>query len=66
MSRFTTQEPHNLKSVAAAAAYLGVSQRTVREMTRTRALRTYRVGRRVLIDQADLDAFLAANENPAA
>jgi excisionase family DNA binding protein len=60
------QARHDLLGVPAAADYLRVSQRSVRELYWSQRIRTYRVGGRVLIDRADLDAYLAANSTPAA
>lgn len=39
-------------------AYLGISQYTVRYLIRTGQLPCYRIGRRIVLDREDLDAFL--------
>lgn len=43
-----------------AARYMGVSASTIRRLEASGALRSARVGGRVLFRVADLDAFLAA------
>jgi excisionase family DNA binding protein len=48
-----------LVSMAEAAAMLGVSRFTVRTWLRARRLPFYRLGRRVVIDAQDVEAFLA-------
>ena len=48
-------------SVIGAAAVLGVSPFTVRKWVRERLLPYHRVGRRVVLDRRDLEAFLAEN-----
>jgi excisionase family DNA binding protein len=45
-------------SRAEAAAYLSISSRTLDRMVRTKAVRAYQVGRRVLIDTASIRALL--------
>jgi excisionase family DNA binding protein len=48
-----------LVSMAEAAVMLGVSRFTVRTWLRNRRLPFYRLGRRVLVDARDVEAFLA-------
>ncbi len=55
----------NTLSVAEAAARLGVSRYTVRSWVRQRRLEHYRLGRRVVISQAEVERFLAVNRVPA-
>jgi excisionase family DNA binding protein len=45
-------------SVARAAPILGVSSFTVRRWIRERRLSYHRVGRRIVLDRSDLEAFL--------
>ena len=45
-------------SIACAAPILGVSSFTVRRWIRERRLSYHRVGRRIVLDQRDLEAFL--------
>jgi excisionase family DNA binding protein len=55
------QPAGNLHSVDELANRWGVSTRTVRRQIKSGALRAHRIGRRVLISDADIAAFLAAN-----
>ena len=48
-----------LIGMAEAAKLLGVSRFTVRSWLRNRRLPFYRLGRRVLVDARDVEAFLA-------
>ncbi len=48
-------------SVAEAAPVLGVSVFTVRAWIRQRRLPFFRVGRRIVLDRQDLEAFLHAH-----
>ena len=48
-------------SVTEAAPFLGVSVFTVRAWIRQRRLPFHRLGRRIVLDQADLERFLAAH-----
>jgi excisionase family DNA binding protein len=45
-------------TITDAADQLGVSSFTVRSWLRQRRLAYHRVGRRIVLDQADVDAFL--------
>lgn len=59
----STDEPHHQTrlSVPEAASFLGVSVFTVRAWLRQRRLPYFRLGRRVVIAEADLERFLALN-----
>jgi excisionase family DNA binding protein len=48
-----------------AAEYLGVTVATVRRFLWQRRLVHYKIGRRVVIEQRDLDRFLEAHRPPA-
>jgi excisionase family DNA binding protein len=50
-----------LLSVDAAAGYLGVSVRFLREQIALGELSSVRLGRRVLLDIADLNAYIEAH-----
>jgi excisionase family DNA binding protein len=50
-----------LRSVDEAAAYLGVSVRFLREQIALGHLSSVRLGRRVLLDVADLNEYIAAH-----
>ena len=52
-----TLEPR-LVSQQAAATYLGISYWTVRDLVFRREIPFVRIGRRILVDRADLDAYL--------
>jgi excisionase family DNA binding protein len=52
--------------VPAAARLLGLSRHTVRAWLRDRRFPFYRVGRRVLINRADVEAFLVRHRVEAA
>ncbi len=49
-----------LKSVEQAAELLGISPWTVRAYVRQRKLRSVRIGRRVLLQEDDLQQFVSA------
>jgi DNA binding domain, excisionase family len=53
-----TNPPHNMK-LAEAAAYVGVSSRTLWTLIRRRELRASRVGKRLILTRTELDRFLA-------
>jgi excisionase family DNA binding protein len=53
-------------TVPAAARLLGLSRHTVRAWLRDRRLPFYRVGRRVVINRADVEAFLLRHRVEAA
>ena len=53
-------QPLRLISIKDAAEYARVSGSTVRRWIKSGALKTYRAGRQVRIDQADLNACLSA------
>lgn len=60
------EEPVNAKlSVREAAPFLGVSVFTVRAWIRQHRLPFHRLGRRIVIDRGDLEAFLRAHRVPA-
>lgn len=48
-----------LKSVEQAAGLLGISRWTVRSYVKTGKLRAVRLGRRVLVEQAELERLIA-------
>ena len=48
-------------TVFSAAAYLNVSPRLVRDLIRTRKLRSTRVGAKHILHRSTLDAFLGVN-----
>jgi excisionase family DNA binding protein len=52
-------------SLLEAAPILGVSPHTLRAWTRERRVAFHRLGRRIVFDRADLEAFLRANRVPA-
>ncbi len=59
MSKATLPRPRRLVSQQAAAEYLDVTERTIRNYVSRGQLRAYRVGGRVVrIDVDDLDALL--------
>ncbi len=51
-----------LMSLHDAAAYLRVSERTVRRQVRAKRLHCVRIGRRLLFDPADVSRFVAARK----
>jgi excisionase family DNA binding protein len=51
-----------LKSVVEAAGLLGISPWTVRNYVRTGKLRPVRIGRRVLLAEAELEQFIARSQ----
>jgi len=54
-----------LLTTAAAAEYLGVRERQVRELRHRRELPAIAVGGLIRYDERDLAAFIAANRSPA-
>lgn len=52
-----------LYSLHDAAAYLGISYWTVRELINRHAIPAVRIGRRVMVDVADLNRFIEANKS---
>jgi excisionase family DNA binding protein len=50
-----------LKGIPEAALRMNVSKFTLRRWVRERRLAHYRLGRRVVLSEADLERFLAAN-----
>ena len=53
-----------LKSVEEAAALLGISPWTVRSYIRDGKLKAVRLGRRVLIEETELERLVAENQKP--
>ena len=49
-------------SVREAALYTGLSARLIYQKLRERALCSYRVGRKIVLDVRDIDAFVMTNE----
>ncbi|MGO3370930.1 helix-turn-helix domain-containing protein [Microbacterium gubbeenense] len=47
------------------ADYLNATPRTVRAIIERREVPTVKIGRRVLVDVRDLDAYILANTRPA-
>lgn len=48
-----------------AGLKMGISEHTVRALVRRKALAHYRVGRRIVILDPDIDAFMARRRVPA-
>ncbi len=57
-SNNTRQRIPHLLTVAQTAERLQVSQRTVRRLVKDGAFATYRIGRTVRIDEADISEYL--------
>jgi len=55
-----------LKSVVDAAGLLGISPWTVRSYIRSGKLMPVRIGRRVLVEEAELERFVASGKSAAA
>lgn len=55
-----------LLGVSEIAAYLSVSDRAVRDLVSRRQIPVIKIGQRIRVRQADLDAYLAANTREAA
>ena len=55
----TGRLPRRLVSQHEAAAYLGISYWTLRDLVFRRDLPSLRIGRRLLLDLRDLEAFIA-------
>jgi excisionase family DNA binding protein len=53
-----------LKSVEEAAGLLGISPWTVRSYLKTGKLKAVRLGRRVLVEEAELERFVARGKAP--
>lgn len=49
-------------SVKEAAAYTGLSARLLYQKLHERALRSYRVGKKIVLEVKDLDEFVMTNE----
>ena len=54
-----------LYSLRDAATYLGISYWTVRELINRQEMPAVRIGRRVMVDVADLNRFIEANKSRA-
>jgi excisionase family DNA binding protein len=52
------RNPPALLSALEAAAFLRISERTLRELVRLQRLKALRIGKRIVIRIADLNAFL--------
>jgi len=48
-------------SVREAANYTSLSSRLIYQKLKERAIRSYRVGRKIVIDRQDLDSFVMTN-----
>lgn len=59
------QNKTSLLDIPAVAERLGISGFTIRMMVRERRIPHLRIGRRVLFDPRDIDAFLASSRVPA-
>ncbi len=55
-----------LFSIEEAAVYLGLSPRSIRTFISASRLQAIRLGRRVLLDKEQLDAWIASQEPAAA
>jgi len=49
-------------SVKEAAVYSSISTRVIYQTLKERGIRSYRVGRKIVLDVKDLDAFIMTNE----
>jgi len=49
-------------SVKESAAYTGLSPRLIYKKLAERGLRSYRVGKKIILDVRDIDAFILTNE----
>jgi excisionase family DNA binding protein len=49
-------------SVKESAVYTGLSPRLIYKKLAERGLRSYRVGKKIVLDVRDIDAFVMANE----
>lgn len=49
-------------SVKEAANYTSLSSRLIYRTLKERDLRSYRIGRKIVLDRADLDSFILGNE----
>jgi len=49
-------------SVKEAAVYSSISTRVIYQTLKERGIRSYRVGRKIVLDIKDLDAFIMTNE----
>ena len=58
MASVPAGSPVNRLSIAQAAPLLGVSPYTVRKWLRQRRLPFHQVGRRIVLDRGDLEAFM--------
>ena len=57
MKSLSTSEPR-LLSQQDAASYLGISYWTIRDLVFRRELPFVKIGRRILVDRLDLEAYL--------
>jgi excisionase family DNA binding protein len=55
----------HLLTIKEGCAYIGVSERFVRELLAQRQLPAVRLGRSVKLRQTDLDAYIEASTQPA-
>lgn len=53
-------QPMALKNVNEVAAYLGISPWTVRKLVRVGKLKAVRIGRRVLLEEEEINRFISA------
>lgn len=60
--RESAEPPRRLLDRAAAAAYLGVEERTIRSLWETRQIGAVKVGRLVRFTTGDLDAYIEARK----
>jgi|GEM_PF-1509333 len=54
--------PKRFFSVKEAAVYSSISTRLIYQTLKEQGIRSYRVGRKIVLDIKDLDAFIMANE----
>jgi len=58
----TKSIPKRFFSVKEAAVYSSISTRMIYQTLRERGIRSYRVGRKIVLDIKDLDSFIMTNE----
>lgn len=63
LPRHGRQATPRLYGLRDAATYLGISYWTIRDLIDRQALPAVRIGRRVMLDVADLNRFIEANKS---
>ena len=61
MKEFNPAAAKRFFSVKEAASYTSLSPRLLYEKLKNRAIKSYRVGRKIVLDRQDLDAFVMSN-----